>query len=145
MRKHLRIALGLAVAGVLAAPATVLGVHVTHPRDESGYVAYLKQYGDPQGDRPVAVLPPTADLLAEGDAACDWMREQPYALWRTDSQYRLLAVHERYKQHVADRSPRWGTDLPEMGPVTTAAWEYLCPAEWELRQPRRDPFAPKPD
>ena len=145
MRKHLRLTVGLAVAGVLAAPATVLGVHVTHRRDEHGYLAYLKQYGDPHSDGPVPVLPPAADLLGEGDAACDWMREQPYALWRTDSQYHFPAVYKRYEQHVADRSPSWGTDLPEMGPVIAGAWAYLCPAEWELRQPRRRPFAPEPD
>ena len=80
MRKRLRIVLGVAVAGVLAAPVTLLGVHLTHPRDEEGFLAYLKQYGDMQSDEPLPALPPTADLLAEGDAACDWMRQHPYAL-----------------------------------------------------------------
>jgi hypothetical protein len=51
MRKRLRITLGAAVAGVLAAPATALGVHVIHPRNEDGYLAYLEQYGDPDSDR----------------------------------------------------------------------------------------------
>lgn len=143
MRKRLRIVLGLAVAGVLAAPVTLLGVHVTHPRDEDSYLAYLKQYGGMES-RPLPVLPPTADLLAEGDAACDWMREQPYALWRTGPEFRHLPLHQRYLRHVGDRSPSWGSH-PRVGTVTAAAWEHLCPAEWELRQSRRNPFAPKPD
>ncbi|MFF4892932.1 hypothetical protein [Micromonospora chersina] len=145
MRKRLWGMLGLAVAGVLAVPVTVLGVHVTHPRDEDGYLAYLKQYGDRQSDEPLQVLPPTADLIAEGDVACDWLREQPYALWRHDPQYRELAIYQRYLEQVGDRSPKWGNALPDLGSVTGAAWNNLCPADRELRQPRRHPFAPKPD
>ncbi len=72
------------MAGVLAVPLTVLGVHVTHPRDEDGYLAHLRKYGDRQHDEPLRTLPPTADLIAEGDAACEWLREQPCALWRHD-------------------------------------------------------------
>ncbi|WP_174527761.1 hypothetical protein [Micromonospora maritima] len=145
MRRRLRVALGVAVAGALVAPATVLGAHLAHPRDVDGYLAYLERYGDPGSDRPVPVLPPAADLVAEGEVACDWMRDQPYALWRTDSRYHFQAVYERYEQHVAGRSPRWGAALPGMTSVATAAWAHLCPAEWELRQPRRRPFAPPPD
>ncbi|MCW3817893.1 hypothetical protein ONA91_25925 [Micromonospora sp. DR5-3] len=145
MRKRLRAMLGLAVAGVLAVPVAVLGVHVTHPRDEDEYLAHLKQYGDLQSDRPLEVLPPTADLIAEGDAACDWLREQPYALWRHDPDYRESAVFARYLRNLGDRSPKWGDALPGLGSVAGAAWGYLCPADWELRQPRRHPFTPKPD
>ncbi|MFC8851016.1 MULTISPECIES: hypothetical protein [unclassified Micromonospora] len=145
MRKRLRVVLGLVVAAVLAVPVTVVGVHVVHPRDEDGYLAYLKRYGDPNSDAPLPVLPPAADLLAEGDAACDWMREQPYALWRTEPQYHSVAVHERYLQHIAGRSPSWGADPPEIALVVAGAWAHLCPADRELRQPRRSPFAPRPD
>ncbi|MEU2614648.1 hypothetical protein ABZ570_24160 [Micromonospora sp. NPDC007271] len=145
MRKRLRVVLGLAVAGLLAVPVAVLGVHVTHPRDEDGYLTYLKQYGDRQSDEPLQVLPPTADLIAEGDTACDWLREQPYALWRHDAKYGEVAIHQRYLRHVGDRSPKWGNALPGLGSVAGAAWGYLCPADRELRQPRRHPFAPKPD
>jgi len=80
MRRRFRVALGLALVGVLAGPVGLLGVHLTHPRDEDGYLAYLRQYGDTSSDDPVPVLPPTGDLLAEGDSACGWMREQPHAL-----------------------------------------------------------------
>ncbi|MFI5834709.1 hypothetical protein ACIA5A_13635 [Micromonospora sp. NPDC051300] len=145
MRKRLRIVCGLALAGVLALPVAVLGVHVAHPRDEDGYLAHLKQYGDRQTDQPLRVLPPTADLVAEGDAACDWLREQPYALWRHDARYGELAVYERYLDEVGDRPPTWGAALPDLRSVTGGAWTYLCPADRELREPRRNPFAPKPD
>ncbi|MEV5823818.1 hypothetical protein AB0L22_32175 [Micromonospora haikouensis] len=145
MRKRTRVVLGLVTAAALAAPVAVAGVHLTHRRDEDGYLAYLKEYGDPHSDAPVPVLPPAADLLAEGDAACDWMREQPYALWRTEPRYHFVAVHERYLQRVAGHPPRWGTGLPDINMVVAGAWAYLCPADWELRQPRRRPFAPKPD
>jgi len=67
------------------------------------------------------VLPPVADMIAEDDAACD------------------------YHQHLADRLPRWGTALPAMEMVTAGAWAFLCPADVELRQPRRRPFAPESD
>ncbi|MEU7574244.1 hypothetical protein [Micromonospora sp. NPDC049240] len=145
-RRHLRTVLGLAVAGVLAVALTVvLGVHVTHPRDEDGYLAYLRQYGDRQSDEPLPTLPPTADLIAEGDAACGWLREQPYALWRHDRRYRELVVHQRYLDHLGDRAPRWGSALPDLASVAGAAWSHLCAADRELRQPRRNPFAPRPD
>ncbi|MFF3868336.1 hypothetical protein [Micromonospora sp. NPDC001898] len=145
VRVRVRVALGLAVAGLLAGPVAVLGVHVLHPRDEGGYLAYLTQYGDPSSDAPVPVLPPAGDLIAEGDAACSWMRGQPHALWRADSQYHFQAVLERYLRHVADRPLSWGGAVPKHSSVTVAAWAYLCPADWELRQPRRRPFAPPPD
>ncbi|WFE38087.1 hypothetical protein [Micromonospora sp. WMMD998] len=145
MRKRLWVMVGLAVAGVLAVPVAVLGVHVTHPRDEDGYLAYLRQYGNRQSDEPLRVLPPTADLIAEGDAACDWLREQPYALWRHDRRYREMVVYQRYLTQVGDRPPRWGNELPDQDSVTGGAWHHLCPADWELRQPRWHPFAPKSD
>ena len=130
---------------VLAGPAAVFGVKVAHPRDEDGYLAYLAQYGDPDTSGPVPVLPPAADLIAEGDAACDWLGEQPYALWRTDPTYRYSALYDRHRQNDAGREPRWGTAPPGTGNVTTAAWSYLCAAEWELRQPRHRPWAPPSD
>ena len=145
MRTRSRVALGVVIAGILALPAAVLGVHIAHPRDERGYLTYLRQYGDPSSDRPLPALPPTAELLTEGDAACDWMREQPFALWRTDDQYHHQVVHHRYLRHVEGGSPSWGGTLPGLGSVAVAAWAYLCPADWELRQPRRRPFAPQPD
>ncbi|MCZ7436046.1 hypothetical protein O7598_06560 [Micromonospora sp. WMMC241] len=145
MRKRLRVMVGMAVAGVLAAPVAVLWVHVTHPRDEDGYLAYLKQYGNRQSDEPLEVLPPTADLIAEGDAACDWLREQPYALWRQDPRYGELAVYRRYLDQIGDRSPRWGGALPDLDSVAGGAWNYLCAADRELRERRRNPFAPQPD
>ncbi|MFI0795801.1 hypothetical protein ACH4OY_24425 [Micromonospora rubida] len=145
MRMRMRIALVLAVLGVLAGPVAVLGVHALHPRDEDGYLAYLKQYGDPHSYDPVPVLPPAGDLIAEGDAACSWMREQPYALWRADSQYHFQAVFGRYLRHAADRPLSWGGAIPKQEQVTAAAWAYLCPADWELREPRRRPFAPPSD
>ncbi|MFI6133142.1 hypothetical protein [Micromonospora sp. NPDC051141] len=144
-RRHLRTVLGLAVAGVLAVPLTVLGVHVTYPRDEDGYLALLRQYGDRQSGEPLRTLPPTADLIAEGDAACEWLREQPYALWRHDRRYREMVVYQHYLDQVGDRPPRWGSALPDLASVAGAAWSHLCAADRELRQPRRNPFAPKPD
>ena len=89
--------------------------------------------------------PPEFTSVAEGDAACDWLREQPYALWRHDPEYRELVVYERYVRQVESHLPAWGDELPDRRSVTGAAWTHLCPAEWELRQPRRNPFAPKPD
>jgi hypothetical protein len=121
--------IGLAVAVVLAGPVVVFGVHVTHPRDEDGYLAYLARYGDPDTAGPVPALPPTADLIAEGDAACDWLREQPFALWRTNPECRYPALYGRYRRHDAGRVPRWGTAPPGTGNATTAAWHYLCAAD----------------
>ncbi|MEV1143531.1 hypothetical protein [Micromonospora sp. NPDC049799] len=73
------------------------------------------------------------------------MREQPYALWRHDREYRHSAVFDRHLRHVGDRSPSWGDALPGLFSVTAAAWTYLCPAECELREPRNHPFAPESD
>ncbi|MCI4062287.1 hypothetical protein MRQ36_06815 [Micromonospora sp. R77] len=145
MRKRLRVMVGVVVAGMLAIPAVVIGVHVAHPRDEDRYLAYLKRWGDLESNKPLEVLPPTADLIAAGDAACDWLREQPYALWRHDPQYRELRIYQRYLDQLGGHPPRWGEALPNLGSVTSAAWTYLCPADRELREPRSNPFAPEPD
>lgn len=134
MRKASYVVGSLAITFVLLVMATVIGVYVTHPRDEQGYVAYLQKYGRGHAkDRPE--LPPTAALVVEGKAACAWLGDQSPALWRTGNAHRFPAVMTRYQHATAGHRAAWGDARPDHLSVATAAWHYLCPATWQLHKP----------
>lgn len=110
--------------------AVVLGVHMTHPRDEGSYLAYVRAFGDYDGHR-VGAHVASGALLAAGERACAWIRQQPPALWRGDQRYRTYWLRARYES----QRPRSERGLPRA--VVPGAWTYLCPATLELIQPVR--------
>ena len=124
------------MAGALAlvAGGYVARVHWTHPRNESAFLAEIRDgatidYGDPAPH-----LPSASVLLAEGQHACDWLNGQPYALWRRATRYTPQAVEQRYIT-IAMAQPAHWQGLPEVPLVVDAALKHLCPASLELRRP----------
>ncbi len=134
MRKAAYVAVAVPLVVLVVTTGVVGLVFVTHPRDENGYVAYLKQYGDLTSDAPIPVLPPRDALVAEGDRACSWLQGQSYALWRRGTTFRYPAVQDRYVATLNGRHPPWAGPPDGIG-VMTAAWAYLCPAVVELHLP----------
>ena len=136
--RPLRVVLAVVVAAALAATTLVLGVRVTHPRDEA---AFLRQVHGSVSENGVWVFDAVDDatLLAEGDGACTWLAEQRPALWRRGGEWSLNARLARYQREVPATSPRtW--DLGEAHDpeiyrrmVVGAAWAELCGASTVLR------------
>src|SRR4051794_35035865 len=123
------LVLGLGVVVV------VIGVNLAHPRDESGYLTYLRRYGDTTTDEPASTLPPRSALLAVGDQACAWLGGQEFALWRTGPSHGYPVWIEGYLRHTRSDSLPW-VGPPERSSVAVGAWAYLCPATRELHRPR---------
>jgi hypothetical protein len=137
MRRLLVAVACLLAIFLLAGVAVVVSVHITHPRDESAYLAYLEAYGDAESDQPIADLAPAHSLVEEGDRACSWLGDQPVALWRTGRKYRFGWVMDRYMSQQGDRPVVWGSGSPGRSAVVAGAWSHLCPATWELHQPHQ--------
>jgi hypothetical protein len=138
MRKAGYVVACFVILVALALVAIVVGEHATHPRDEDAYIAYL--HGDYDADagqtqEAVGELPPTTALVAEGDRACNWLGDQPTALWRTSNDYRFPALMARYRHAVRGSELTWGDAPPDHYTVATAAWAHLCPATWQLHKP----------
>jgi len=121
MRKTVRRIGWFGLAGMLILAIAVVGVILTHPRNEGAYVEYVVRYGDYKGQK-LSAPPPSEVLIDAGDRACDWLQRQSIALWRTDQKYRINSLFPVYQADMtkADR------DMPEA--ITAGAWEYLCPA-----------------
>lgn len=116
----------LGLAGVVTVSVVVGGVYATHPRDESSYLRYVQKYAHlPRED----ARPTSADLVAAGDRACDWLSHRVPALWRTGPGYGVEDLYAAYgrARDEADRS------LPSY--VVAGAWSYLCPATELLVKP----------
>jgi hypothetical protein len=71
VKRAVAIVGGLAVIAALIGAGWIVNVYRTHPRNESGYIAYLQTYGI--DNTPTAHLPARALLITEGDRACDWL------------------------------------------------------------------------
>lgn len=135
----------LAVLVVVAAVAGAWTFHEHYPRDEAGYLAYLRQYPgavqDSESAGPDAALasarafttPPQAMIVA-GDRACAWLSHQSYAGTRTGPTYRVGALAENYAGSAESHALGW-TGYPDAGAVQAAAWSYLCPGTMELHKP----------
>ena len=133
MRRSRWIIGGAAVVVCLSAVGGLVAVNVTHPRDEAAYMSYMLTYGG-VANGPGGTVPARADLIAEGDRACDWLGGQTWALWRTDPPLRVPAMETRYAEQVQHVPLAW-SGQPDHGTIAGAAWGYLCPAALELREP----------
>lgn len=125
------IALLLTIATGAGALATV---HLTHPRDETAFLDYLRTYGSTSDTGVPLALPPTDQLLAEGDRACDWLNGQPWALWRNDGEFAYGKRMQRYLDSVSE-PVAWAPADPIRFYVLAGAWASLCPASVELHMP----------
>ena len=140
MRRVGYVIAALAAAATLGGASALIAVHVTHPRDERAYLNYLQTYGQ-VGDAGVGTVPASDLLVAEGDRSCDWLGGQPWALWRTDTRFRILIVESRYTDETKAVPLAW-SGQPDHATIAAAAWNYLCPAALELREPH-DVFGTK--
>ena len=84
----------LAVLASASASVWAFQVRVDHPRDPAAFVRDARYYlteweNDPHDPRYIA----DDALLAEGDRACEWLAEQPVALWRDSRRFQDMAVN----------------------------------------------------
>jgi hypothetical protein len=137
-RTRLVIAAGLVVLvpGVLLL-VWLMSVKASHPRDAAGFIEHLDGKVMSRGE---SVLAPLDDetLIAEGDRACAWLAAQPRALWRTDTEYRIGSLIERYQEtpYVGEPLEVANFSTSEVRSMTTlTAWTSLCGATLEFRKP----------
>lgn len=135
----------------LVGAGSVMSVKMTNSRDEDAFLRTLAsccRYDYKSIFQPAD----NGDLIASGDQACAWLREQPYPWWRSGETYALDGMIARYKDTMSNREWRQGTDLPRQGVVrlragagrgllqrelVQSAWTHLCGEAWQLREPLR--------
>jgi len=138
------ITLGVAFVAVLA--VTPLGTaaldRVVYPRDEAGFVAYVDEYvpswwsselkGVPARDHAWLESHPEA-VLAEGDAACAWLADQPVVPELVPSGGASSGVMSvRYREATVNVTSLEVHEWTRSG-VVAGAWAYLCEATHETR------------
>jgi hypothetical protein len=150
--RRLAIALlGTLLLVTLLGAGSVMSVKMTNSRDEGAFLSTLASCC--RYDYKAIFKPADkGDLIASGDQACAWLREQPYPLWRGGEQYSLGGMIAKYKKTMSNQEWRQGTDLPRPGVVrlragagrglmhgelVRSAWTHLCGEAWELREPLR--------
>ena len=118
--------LGIGVGWTAAAAA------IAHERDVPGFRGYLAEYvGQPIPEGPAdlaLVRRHPAEVLAAGDAACDWMRHQPKAPVSVDptGYWTEDGVIGRYLAATQGGSLAAMSDYGRVA-VGSAGWRYLCP------------------
>jgi hypothetical protein len=120
------------VAGlVICFLGLVIAVRMTHLRDESDFLLAVED-----------VAPQTLDdddLVAEGDAACQWLSWQERAWWNHGAWFDRDDVLARYVRTTRPiHRGAWGTSTD--GPanrlvVADAAWSQLCGGTWWWHRP----------
>lgn len=138
------LALGIGAAAVLSVTAVgSAGIdRLVYPRDEAGYRAYVDEYvpgwwssglkGVPERDKAWLEAHPDA-VLAEGDAACRWLAEQPPVPELVTSG--TATVGATAARYLDASQPVSAVDVHEWtrSGVVVGAWAYLCPATRETR------------
>jgi hypothetical protein len=143
--------LGTVLLVTVVGAGSVMSVKMTNSRDEDAFLRDLASCC--RYDHKAVFMPADkGDLIASGDQACAWLREQPYPWWRGGEKYSFDGMIARYKDTMSDREWRQGTDLPRPGVVrlragagrgllqgelVQSAWRHLCGEAWELREPLR--------
>ncbi len=93
----------LVVAGLLVVVVAVGAVYVTHPRDEYAFLGYVPPPGQ-------------SELLARGDAACDWL----------DDQWRVAVEQPELDLSVDYLSELYEAETGENRWFAREAWGDLC-------------------
>ncbi len=150
------ILLLLVALPVLAGGAYVINARASNPRDEDAFIRRLGSQFVSGGCNDKTKACRTWDstfeavddafLIAEGDKACAWLEQQPYPWWRRGDEFSFEGLISRYgKENPINRSD-WtqGRLRIELRRVVVArAWNDLCGAEWNLREPK-NPFNKPP-
>lgn len=125
----------------LMGSAWVLDVKMDNPRDEVEFIRGLDGGFRTNGHSTFA---PVGDafLIAEGDRACAWLRDQPYPWWRRGDRFSFYGLTAQYRRAHPVSKEVWSEGSLRPGHrsvVVGAAWNDLCGDAWELRQPH-NPF-----
>ncbi len=126
--------------------AVVAFVHVQHPRDEEAFLSYVHESSAVGGRYDFEGVDDDF-LIAEGDAACRWLQEQPLALYRRGGEWTMGSVLDRFTQESGLPSDAWDFGHQTMQAnrevVAGLAWSFLCGASRELRE-THNPFNKPP-
>ena len=147
LRQALVVALGLVVMLALLSAGWVVTVNVSYSRDEAAFIDNLDHSvrGNLcEGCRMIWKFPPVDDdfLIAEGDRACAWLKDQPYPWWRRSEKFTYSGLMHRYLTTNPVSKAEWsaGTLRPDYRSfVVGEAWHELCGEAWTLREPH-NPF-----
>jgi hypothetical protein len=152
LRRVLVGLLTLVVLVTLLGAGWIVKVNIDHSRDEGAFIARLDEgLMSSRGPGPgmESVFAPVEDefLIAEGDRACAWLRDQPYPWLSRDERFTFRAVVSRYMATNTVSEQEWNEGALEpyfRSNVVGGAWHYLCGEAWELREPH-SPFNRPPD
>ena len=147
MRGALVMALGTVAVVVLVGAGWVVSVTRENPRDEAAFIQNLDHSvrGNLcEGCPELWKFPPVDDdfLIAEGDRACAWLRDQPYPWWSRAERFTYTGLLRRYLATNPVSEAAWseGTLRPDYRSfVVGEAWRELCGDTFELHEPR-NPF-----
>jgi hypothetical protein len=136
----IKIALVVMLASlVVITGGTVIIVYLTHPRDDSAYLAHLHQGGTSPGWDRAFSIQTDAYFVMQADDACAWLSDQPVALLRTGEQYELGAFSSRYGLTADEQDyDLWGgvkaaTSARTM--IARYAFTDICGAAFEFHRP----------
>lgn len=132
---------GVVAAVVLLPMVFVAGIYVTHPRKEGQFIGELHNSSLPDVWTSFVGDHDDKFLIEEGDRACHWLSDQPYALFSNASRYQLASLMERYLAETQE-APDWDFDghFSPRRLVAAAAWSHLCEATVLVHRTYR-PFA----
>jgi hypothetical protein len=127
---------------VLFVAGTMVALWIKYPRDERAFLHHVHRSVWDEGW--VFDGADDAFLLAEGEKACTWLQDQPFAWWRRGAEWSNQARITQYLDQTAVDGDEWsfsGGDLQDKRAVVAAqAWLRLCGASMELREPH-NPFS----
>jgi hypothetical protein len=146
--RRVRVAvLGIVLLVTLSGAGWVVSVNVENSRDESAFIKNLDHSVSGnlcEGCPIIWKFPPVDDdfLIAEGDRACDWLRDQPYPWWSRAEKFTFRGLMRRYLAANPVSRASWsdGTLHPDYRSIVVGeAWHELCGDEMQLREPH-NPF-----
>ena len=121
------IRLGIVALALVVVLAAVLVA--THRPDKDAYVEYVATHGNYDN---LKVRPVTrSELVAGGNRTCDWLRDRPMALWRTERKWTVNSLYTEYERTL----PKVDALLPKS--FLPGAFTYLCPLSTYMRKPHR--------
>jgi hypothetical protein len=130
------IVAGVVAAIVLLPMVFVAGIFVLHPRSENQFIGELHNDTLPEVWTSFVDQHDEGFLIDEGDRACRWLSDQPFALFSNARRYQLASLMERYLAETQE-DPGWDFDgrFSPRRLVAAAAWSHLCEATVLVHRP----------
>ena len=123
---------------VLAPVAWVGVVYAAHPRDEAAFIDYVSRYVT-KANTPAVRADPQR-FVADGDAACEWLKDQDWTIYNYAPQVRERAMKDDYVSGWDDAAYALSEHHDDRYVVVTAAWHNLCAGTLQFRIGYRNPF-----